>query len=41
MMPKSVFRKLYPGYDDGASFTQRGTGDAQNEWIAKEDIQDC
>jgi hypothetical protein len=39
MMPKTTFRKLYPGYDDGASFTQRGTGDAQNEWISKEDIR--
>jgi len=39
MMPKEVFRKLYPDLDDGTSFTQRGTGDAQSEWITKEDIR--
>jgi hypothetical protein len=39
MMPKDVFRTLYPGLDDGTSFTQRGTGDSQSEWITKEDIR--
>jgi Phage P22-like portal protein len=39
MMPKEVFRKLYPDLDDGTSFTQRGTGDSQSEWITKEDIR--
>ena len=39
MMPKAVFRSLYPNQDDGTSFTQRGTGDSQSEWITKEDIR--
>ena len=39
MMPKDVFRSQYPGFDDGTSFTQRGTGDSQSEWITKEDIR--
>jgi len=34
-----VFRSLYPENDDGTSFTQRGTGDSQSEWITKEDIR--
>ena len=39
MMSKEKFRKLYPNNDDGTSFTQRGTGDSQSEWITKEDIR--
>jgi hypothetical protein len=39
MMPKEVFRQTYPDLDDGTSFTQRGTGDSQSEWITKEDIR--
>lgn len=39
MMSKEVFRSLYPEQDDGTSFTQRGTGDSQSEWITKEDIR--
>jgi hypothetical protein len=39
MMPKNVFREQYPDCDDGTSFTQRGTGDSQSEWITKEDIR--
>ena len=39
MMSKAKFRKLYPDNDDGTSFTQRGTGDSQSEWITKEDIR--
>ena len=39
MMSKEVFRSLYPEHDDGTSFTQRGTGDSQSEWITKEDIR--
>ena len=40
MMPKVEFRKMYPDADDGGtSFTQRGTGDSQSEWITKEDIR--
>jgi len=39
MMPKEVFRAQYPGFDDGTSFTPRGTGDSQSEWITKEDIR--
>ena len=40
MMLKEEFRKMYPDADDGGtSFTQRGTGDSQSEWITKEDIR--
>ena len=41
MMAKKAFAKLYPDADDGngTSFTQRGTGDSQSEWITKEDIR--
>jgi len=39
MMPKEAFRQMYPDLDDGTSFTQRGTGDSQSEWITKEDIR--
>ena len=39
MMPKEVFRQQFPNFDDGTSFTQRGTGDSQSEWITKEDIR--
>ena len=41
MMPKKEFKKLYPdaAEDGGTSFTQRGTGDSQSEWITKEDIR--
>ena len=39
MMSKEVFRSLYPNQDDGTSFTQRGAGDSQSEWITKEDIR--
>jgi hypothetical protein len=40
MVAKAQFRKMYPEADDGGtSFTQRGTGDSQSEWITKEDIR--
>lgn len=39
VIPKSVFRKMYPDADDGASFLARGTGDGNAEWIMKEDIR--
>jgi len=40
MVSKDQFRKMYPEADDGGtSFTQRGTGDSQSEWITKEDIR--
>lgn len=39
VIPKSQFRKMYPGKDDGAGFTLRGTGDQDSEWIMKEDIR--
>lgn len=40
MVRKEQFRKMYPEADDGGtSFTQRGTGDSQSEWITKEDIR--
>lgn len=38
MMSKESFKQMYPQADE-TSFTQRGTGDAQNEWITKEDIR--
>jgi hypothetical protein len=38
MMSKGDFEKLYPD-SDTMSFTQRGTGDSQSEWITKEDIR--
>ena len=38
MMRKKDFEKLYPD-SDTMSFTQRGTGDSQSEWITKEDIR--
>lgn len=38
MMSKKAFKKMYPGADVD-SFTQRGTGDSQSEWITKEDIR--
>ena len=39
MVSKEVFREMYPDRQDTASFTQRGTGDTQSEWITKEDIR--
>jgi hypothetical protein len=39
VVPKSVFRKMYPDADDGTSFTARGTGDSNAEWVMKEDIR--
>ena len=38
MMPKSVFKQMYPDAQD-TSFTSRGTGDTQSEWITREDIR--
>ena len=38
MMRKADFKKMYPDAED-ENFTQRGTGDSQNEWITKEDIR--
>lgn len=38
MMSKKAFKKMYPDADVD-SFTQRGTGDSQSEWITKEDIR--
>ena len=39
VIPKDLFRKLYPGADDGAGFTLRGNGDSNAEWVMKEDIR--
>ena len=39
VVPKSVFRKMYPDADDGSSFAARGTGDSNAEWVMKEDIR--
>ena len=38
MMTKKDFKKQYPDAQLD-SFTQRGTGDSQSEWITKEDIR--
>lgn len=38
MMDKKDFEKLYPDAEVD-SFTQRGTGDSQSEWITREDIR--
>ena len=38
MMPKTVFKEMYPDAQD-TSFTSRGTGDTQSEWITREDIR--
>jgi hypothetical protein len=39
VMDKKVFRDYYPDADDGASFTQRSTGDDTASWVTKEDIR--
>jgi len=39
VVSKEVFRKMYPGKDDGAGFSQRGTGDSNAEWVMREDIR--
>jgi hypothetical protein len=39
MIPKHVFREMYPDADDGSSFLARATGDSWAEWVQKEDIR--
>lgn len=39
VMAKENFRKMYPDADDGGSFSARGTGDSNSEWITKHDIR--
>jgi len=39
IISKETFRKMYPGADDGQGFSSRGTGDANAEWVMKEDIR--
>jgi len=39
VMAKENFRKMYPDADDGGSFSARGTGDANSEWVTKHDIR--
>jgi hypothetical protein len=39
VMSKKDFKAQYPGADDGGNFTQRGTGDADADWIMREDIR--
>lgn len=39
VMPKENFRKMYPDADDGGSFSARGTGDSNSEWVTKHDIR--
>ena len=39
VMAKENFRKMYPGHDDGGSFSARGTGDSNSEWVTKNDIR--
>jgi hypothetical protein len=38
-MSKKDFRAQYPNADDGGNFNNRGTGDADADWIMKEDIR--
>jgi len=38
MMHKTTFKEMYPDAEE-TSFTMRGTGDSQSEWITKEDIR--
>lgn len=39
VIPKKVFKKMYPNAEIDQGFTMRGTGDANSEWIMKEDIR--
>jgi hypothetical protein len=39
VMPKAVFREMFPGADDGANFLQRSTGDDSADWVMTEDIR--
>jgi hypothetical protein len=39
VMAKENFRKMYPDADDGGSFSARGTGDSNSEWVTKNDIR--
>ena len=39
VIPKKVFKKMYPGAEIDQGFTMRGTGDMNSEWIMKEDIR--
>ena len=39
VMSKKEFRAQYPDADDGGNFNNRGTGDADADWIMKEDIR--
>jgi len=39
VMSKKDFKAQYPGADDGGNFTMRGTGDADADWIMKDDIR--
>jgi len=38
VMPKKLFNKMYPDAED-TSFTLRGTGDSNAEWVTREDIR--
>jgi hypothetical protein len=39
VMSKKEFKAQYPNADDGGNFNNRGTGDADADWIMKEDIR--
>lgn len=39
VIPKKVFKKMYPNAEIDQGFTMRGTGDMNSEWIMKEDIR--
>jgi hypothetical protein len=39
VMSKKDFKAQYPGADDGGNFNMRGTGDADADWIMKDDIR--
>lgn len=39
MLPKSTFRRLYPGKDDGANFEASALGDGGESWVNSEEIR--
>jgi len=39
VMSKKEFKAQYPNADDGGNFNMRGTGDADADWIMKDDIR--
>lgn len=38
-LTKANFRKMYPGKDDGSTFTETGQGDDLSEWVSADNIR--